>query len=80
MSGALTETAVNILRTPSVGAWTHDHDQVYSATFWFFRYNNDGTFASVAKQFTSTGTTEDLDANNVLISKVCAVETATRLQ
>lgn len=92
LNGSLSEIAVNIMRTPSVGAWTHDHGQVYTATFWFFRYNNDGTFGSMAKvtrsielsadgqHFTSTGATEDFDANNVLISKVCPVETATRLQ
>lgn len=92
LNGGLTETAVIIMRTPSVGAWTHGHDQVYRATFWFFRYNSDGTFASVAKvtrsielsedgqHVTSTGTTEDFDANNVPISKACLVESATRLQ
>jgi hypothetical protein len=88
--GSLTETAVNVLRTPSVGTWRHLEGQTYSSTFTFFRYKPDGTFASRAKvtrrielsedrdEFTSTGTVEDFDANNVLISTACATETATR--
>lgn len=90
--GSLTETAVNIMRTSSLGTWRHDQRQTYTAIFRFFRYNPDGTFASIAKvtrtidlnhnntQFTSTGTVEDFDANNVLISNTCSTETATRPQ
>ena len=88
--GSSTETAVNVLRTPSVGTWKHLEGQTYASTFTFFRYNPDGTFASRAKvtrtielseegnEFTTTGTVEDFDANNVLISKSCPTETATR--
>ena len=88
--GSLTETAVNVLRTPSVGSWRHFEGKTYTSKFTFFRYNPDGTFASRAKvtrtieliedhsEFTSTGTVEDFDANNVLISTACATETATR--
>lgn len=88
--GSFTETAVNVLRTPSVGTWRHLEGQTYTSTFTFFRYNPDGTFASRAKvtrtielsedgsEFTSTGTVEDFDANNVLISTACPTETATR--
>jgi len=88
--GSLTETAVNVLRTPSVGTWRHLEGQTYTSTFTFYRYNPDGTFASRAKvtrtielnndgsKFTSTGTVEDFDANNVLISTACPTETATR--
>jgi hypothetical protein len=88
--GSLTETAVNVLRTPSVGIWRHVEGQTFSSTFNFFRYNPDGTFASRTKvtrtielsenggEFTSTDTVEDFDANNALISTTCATETATR--
>lgn len=88
--GSLTETAVNVLRTPSVGTWRHLEGHTFTSTFTFFRYNLDGTFASRAKvtrtiklredggEFTTTGTVEDFDANNVLISTACATETATR--
>lgn len=88
--GSLTETAVNVLRTPSVGTWRHLEGRTFTSTFTFFRYNPDGTFASRAKvtraielsedgsEFTSTGTVEDFDANNVLISTACPTETATR--
>jgi hypothetical protein len=89
--GSFTETGANILRSPSVGGWGHDHGKVYTATFWFFRYNRDGSFASTAKvnrtievghdgdQFTSIGVVEDFDAGGVRISSSCATETATRL-
>lgn len=90
--GSSTETAVNVLRTPSVGTWKHLEGQTYASTFTFFRYNPDGTFASRAKvtrtielseegnEFTTTGTVEDFDANNVLIAKSCPTETAMRAQ
>jgi hypothetical protein len=88
--GSFTETAVNVLRTPSVGTWRHVEGQTFSSTFTFFRYKPDGTFASRAKvtrtielsedssEFTTTDTVEDFDANNVLISTTCATEAATR--
>jgi hypothetical protein len=90
--GSLTETAANVLRSPSVGEWKHVQGHTYSSTFRFFRYNPDGSFASTAKvtrtieffqdgnHFTSTGTVEDFNADNVLISTSCATETATRAQ
>lgn len=90
--GSTVETAVNVLRTPSVGTWSHLEGQTYTSIFNFFRYNPDGTFASRAKvtrtielsddgsQFTTTGIVEDFDANNVLISKTCPTETATRVE
>ena len=88
--GSLTETAVNVLRTPSVGTWRHVEGQTYASTFNFFRYNPNGTFASRAKVtrsielsddgsgFTTTDTVADFDANDALISTTCATETATR--
>lgn len=90
--GSSVETAVNVLRTPSVGSWKRLEGQTYASTFTFYRYNPDGTFASKAKvtrtielseegnDFTTTGTVEDFDANNVLISKSCPTETGTRAE
>jgi hypothetical protein len=88
--GSLIETAVNVLRTPSVGTWRRLEGQTFASIFTFVRYKPDGTFASRAKvtrtielnedggEFTSTDTVEDFDTDNALISKACATETATR--
>jgi hypothetical protein len=46
--GSFTETAVNILRTPSVGTWQHIRGRSYVAKFWFYRYTSNFTFASFA--------------------------------
>jgi hypothetical protein len=90
--GSMTETGANILRGPGVGTWRHLQDNTYTSTFRFFRYHSDGTFASTAKvtrmielsqdgtQFTSTGTVEDFDAQNVRISVTCPTETAALAQ
>jgi hypothetical protein len=90
--GTLTETGANILRSSSRGGWRHLEDRKYTATFRFFRYNPDGTFASIAKvtrtidlshdgnTFISTGTVEDFNADNVLLSTSCPTETATRVE
>ena len=89
--GSLNETANTFLRGSSVGVWTQTGDHMYSDTFWFFRYKPDGTFASTAQAadaivlsddgntYTSTGTVQDFDANNVLLSTGCVTHTATRL-
>ena len=89
--GSLTEVAANAFRSSSVGQWKHAGDRTYTSTFRFFRYTPQLTVASTAKvtrtitlshdgnSFTSTGTVEDFDAGNHLISSSCAVETATRL-
>jgi hypothetical protein len=59
--------------------------------YFFFRYNPDGSFASLAKavntvtlnpdssQFTVTATIQDYDANNNLLSNGCVTQTAKRL-
>ena len=90
--GTLTETAANFLRSPSLGTWRHVGGRRYTATIRFFRYNPDGSFASRAKvtrmiefsrdgnTFTSTGTVEDFNAEDALISTSCPTETATRLE
>lgn len=90
--GSLTETASNIYRGPSVGTWRHVQDGTYTSMFEFFRFNQDGTFASTSRvnrtielsadgtQFTSTGTVEDFNAQNVRVSVACATEIAARAQ
>jgi hypothetical protein len=90
--GSMTETAANILRGPSVGTWRRVQHDTYTSMFEFFRFNPDGTFASTARvtrtielandgmEFTSTGTVEDFNAQNVRVSVGCATETAVRAQ
>src|SRR5215469_13706292 len=31
-------------RSSGLGAWQHTQGQAYTSTFWFFRYNPDGSF------------------------------------
>lgn len=90
--GSMTETTNTASRGPSVGAWYHAYGQTFGAAYSFFRYNPDGTFASMAKavnnivltpdggQFTVTATIQDFDANNNLISTGCVSQLAKRLQ
>lgn len=90
--GSMSETAANILRGPSVGTWRHLRANTYTSMFEFFRFNPDGTFASTARvtrtielsadgtQFTSIGTVEDFDAQDVRVSVGCATEIAARAQ
>ncbi len=89
--GAFTETANTFLRGSSLGSWAHAHDQNFDATYWFFRYKPDGTFASFAKSldsielgqdgstFTASGTIQDFDATGASISIGCFTHAATRL-
>jgi len=89
--GSFTETANTFLRGESVGAWNRSGNQTYAARFWFFRYKPDGTFASIAQaldlitlsqdgnEFTSRGTIQDFDANNVSLSIGCFTHAAKRL-
>lgn len=63
----------------------------FGATYWFFRYKPDGTFASFAKSldtielgqdgstFTASGTIEDFDATDTSISLGCFTHAAKRL-
>jgi hypothetical protein len=86
----MTETANTASRGISEGAWQHAGGQKFVATYWFFRYKTDGTFASFAKavdninlvsdgKLTSTGLIKDYDANGNLLSTGCFVHTAYRL-
>ncbi len=86
----MTETANTASRGISWGVWSHQHegDQIFPASYWFFRYTAIGTFAKVldaitigpdGKEFTSTGTVQDFDANSNSISIGCFTNAATRL-
>jgi hypothetical protein len=88
--GSLTETANTASRGSSEGVWTNSGGQTYNDTFWFYRFNPDGTFKSLAKgadtislgpdgEFTSVGTIQDFDANSNLISIGCVTHSAVRL-
>jgi hypothetical protein len=88
--GTLVETANTASRGISEGAWSNAGAQTYDAKYWFFRYNPDGTFASIAKlsdeivldsdgHFKSTGTVLDFNATGNLISTGCFVHAANRL-
>jgi len=89
--GSMQETANTFLRGISVGAWNRTGNRTFEATYWFFRYKADGTFASFAKAsdsielkgdggtLTSSGTIQDFDANNNLTSTGCFTHAATRL-
>jgi hypothetical protein len=90
--GSMTQIAANLLRSSAEGTWRHTEADNFTESFWFFRYNPDGSVASTANvthtielsrdgtQFTSSGVVRDFGANKNLISTACATETATRLQ
>jgi hypothetical protein len=88
--GSMVETAGTASRGISEGTWRPAEEHEYDATYWFFRYTANGTFASIAKvtdkiklepdgKFTSAGTVEDFDANGNSISLGCFVHSADRL-
>ena len=88
--GSFTETANTFLRGSSLGSWSHAEGNMYTATYWFFRYTPDGTFKSIAesldkvelngdgKQFTASGTITDYDATGNPISVGCFTHAAQR--
>jgi hypothetical protein len=88
--GTIQETANTAARGISVGVWSPDGARTYKATYWFYRYNPDGTFHSLAKgqnnvllgsdgTFTASGVIQDFDATGALISTGCVVQQANRL-
>jgi hypothetical protein len=89
--GSFTETANTFLRGSSLGSWDHAHQNVYTATYFFFRYNADGSFKSIAESldkvelsgdgshFTAAGTITDYDATGNPISVGCYTHAARRL-
>lgn len=88
--GSFTETANTFLRGSSLGSWTHAQGNLFEPTYYFFRYNPDGTFKSLAegqnkvelsgdgKAFTATGIITDFDATGNQISVGCVTQTAQR--
>jgi hypothetical protein len=89
--GAFSETTSLGTRGGSIGSWVHQQGQNYSANYFFFRYNPDGSFASIAKaantitvspdsnEFSVTAMIQDYDANNNLLSTGCVTQTAKKL-
>jgi hypothetical protein len=89
--GAFSEITGLGSRGSSIGTWRHEGGQNYGASYFFFRYNPDGSFASFAKaantitlspdgsQFSVKATIQDFDANNNLLSTGCVTQTAKRL-
>jgi hypothetical protein len=89
--GAFSETTSTGTRGSSIGYWFLEEGQNYGARYFFFRYNPDGSFASMAKaantitlspdgsQFSVTATIQDYDANNNLLTTGCVTQTAKRL-
>ena len=88
--GSFTETANTFLRGSSLGSWSHADLGLYDEMYWFFRYNPDGTFKSIAaaankvelssdgKTFTASGTVTDYDATGNEISVGCVTHAAVR--
>ena len=88
--GSESETANTAARGSSVGVWAPAGGQNFNAQYWFFRYNPDGTFKSMAQvldsitltgvgQFTSSGTVTDYDANGNVLTVGCFTHTATQI-
>jgi hypothetical protein len=88
--GTILETANSASRGISEGVYSSAGNHSYNASYWFFRYKPDGTFASIARisdfitleagnKFTSAGTVLDFDGTGALISTGCFVHSATRL-
>jgi hypothetical protein len=89
--GSMTQIPANTVRSVGVGTWEHTQANNFTESFWFFRFNPNGTVASTAhasntmqlskdgNHYTATGMVLDYDANNQLISTGCGDEAATRL-
>ena len=77
-------------RSTGLGAWRHAQGRTFTSTFWFFRYNQDGSFLETREvtsnielngdQFTTVDKVDVYDANGQLISTGCAISRATRAQ
>lgn len=89
LGGSFTETANTALRGISEGVWTNNGGQNYTAHYWFYRYNPDGSFASFAQAtnkvtlgdngtFTAVGIIDDAWANGTN-TVGCVSQTGTRL-
>ena len=91
--GSMLETGSSSpIRSPGHGIWQHTGGRNFTATFIFFRFNPDGTYAGPQKvtrnievgedgnEFTATSSVEILDVNDNLIATGCATETARRFE
>lgn len=91
--GTLTDTNVAppTTRGPGFGTWRYLGGQLYTASFQFFRYNPDGTFAGLQRvrlnttlsadgnQITSNVSAETLDPNDVVVATACGTAILTRV-
>ena len=85
-----TNAAPPSTRGPGFGRWEYLGGTQYKATFRFFLYNPDGTFAGVRRvsriieldgdNLMSTVSIEVFDPNDVLISTGCGTELAKRVE
>jgi hypothetical protein len=87
-----TNAAPPSTRGPGLGRWQYVGGGQYTASFRFFLYNPDGTFAGVRRvsrtidlgfggdTLTSTVAIQVFDPNDILISTACATETARRVE
>jgi hypothetical protein len=89
--GQLTATnnGPTVMQGPSLGVWQKGSGSgQYTATFRFFRYNADGTFAGSQRvtrtiqlsgdQFTSTISAQVLDPNDQVLQTICGTEASSR--
>lgn len=86
-----TESIVPPSRGPSVGRWEYLGNGRYAASFRFFRFTPDGTFAGTqhvsrvitlqpgAQEYTSEVSVEILDVNDNVIRNLVGAETSTRV-
>ena len=86
---AATNNSPTMLQGPSLGVWQKAAGSgQYTATFRFFRYNPDGSFAGSQRvsrtiqlsgdQFTSTISAEVLDASDQVLQTICGTEASSR--
>jgi len=85
-----TNAAPTSTRGPGFGRWEHEQGSQFNATFRFFLYNPDGSFAGVRRvsrtifvdgdNLTSVVNIEVFDTNDVLVSTACATEVARRVE
>ena len=85
-----TNTSPPATRGPGFGRWQFVGGSQYTATFRFFMYNPDGTFAGVRRvtqaidlngdDLNSMVRIEVFDPNDTLISTACATATAKRVE
>ena len=88
--GSIIETANTASRGISMGTWTRADGLTYQGAFSFFRYKPDLSFGGIAKavetiklnndssQFGASGTIQDYDSNNALMSTACFTHAAHR--